>query len=50
MINKADVLKMLDEWIERLDDSDVSEAIECVLLIVRNKIQSMPDNFDDDLR
>lgn len=43
MIRKEDVIKMLDEWIERLDESSVSEAIECVLLMVKNKIVNMPE-------
>ena len=43
MIRKKDVIKMLDEWLERLDESDVSEAIECVLLMVKNKIENMPE-------
>lgn len=44
MIKKEDVIKMLDEWLERLDESNVSEAIECVLLMVRNKVENMPES------
>lgn len=43
MIRKQDVIQMLDEWADRLDDSYVSEAIECVLLMVKNKIENMPE-------
>lgn len=43
MIKKEDVIKMIDEWLERLDESDVSEAIECVLLMVKNHIENMPE-------
>lgn len=46
MIRKEDVIKMIDEWLERLDESDVSEAIECVLLMVKNKIENMPECTD----
>ena len=43
MIRKEDVIQMLDEWIDRLDESYVSEAIECVLLMVKNMIENMPE-------
>ena len=50
MLKKETVIKMLDEWIERLDGSDASEAIKCVLLIVKNRIENMPDELEDDMR
>lgn len=50
MIKKETIIKMLDEWIERLGDSDASEAIEVVLMMVKNRIENMPDELEDDMR
>lgn len=41
MVRKEDVFKMIDEWLERLDDDE--EAIECILLMLKNRVENMPD-------
>ena len=41
MIKREDVLRMIDEWLERLDDDE--DAIECILLMVKNRVENMPD-------
>lgn len=41
MIRKEDVIKMIDEWLERLDEDE--EAIECVLLMLKNRVENMPE-------
>ena len=41
MIRKEDVIKMIDEWLERLDEGE--EAIECVLLMLKNRVENMPE-------
>ena len=52
MISKHEVLQMLDGWIEKFGDSCENEAVEVVLMMVRNKIENMPEepNRKDDLR
>ena len=46
MIRKQDVIRMLDEWIGRLGTGLESEAIEVVLMMVKNRIENMPDVKD----
>ena len=41
MIKRADVIKMIVEWLERLEDDE--EAIECILLMLKNRVENMPD-------
>lgn len=41
MIKKEDVIKMIDDWIGNL--SERAEEAEVVLLILKNKIQNMPE-------
>ena len=41
MIKKEDVIKMIDDWIGNL--SERAEEVEVMLLILRNKIQNMPE-------
>ena len=52
MIKKKDVLKFIDDWIAKLGTGLESEAIEVVLMMVRKRIESLPEEpvQDDDLR
>lgn len=43
MINKQDVIQMLDDYIERLNDTVTGEVAETVLRIVRGKVEDMPE-------
>ena len=44
MIKKEDVLQLIDDQLKRIDDSyTMDDAAEVVLLMIRNKVENMPE-------
>ena len=51
MIKKQDVLQLIDDQLERINDSyTMDDAAEVSLLMLRNKVENLPDAGEDDLK
>ena len=51
MIKKEDVLQLIDDQLKRTADSyTMDDAAEVVLLMLRNKVENMPEVGEDDLK
>ena len=51
MVKKQDVLQLIDEQLKRIGDSyTMDDVAELSLLILRNKVENMPDAGEDDLK
>lgn len=43
MVKKQDVIQMLDDYIERLNDTVTGEVAEVILRIVQEKVEDIPE-------
>ena len=51
MINKQGVLKLIDEQLKRIGDSyTMDDVAEVSLLMLRNKVENIPEVGEDDLK
>lgn len=51
MVKKQDVLQLIDEQLKRIDDScTMDDVAEVSLLMLRNKVENLPEVGEDDLK
>lgn len=51
MLKKQDVLNLIDDQLKRIDDScTMDDVAEVSLLMLRNKVENLPEVGEDDLK